>query len=270
VKRLRAVCVVLLATLVVGVPLWLVVATSGKSQGQALAPNLSPPVQWHLAENYRRAFDQGEVLSGLVGSLTIVLPTLVLVILFGAMASWILARRASRLSSMVYAVAISGILIPPGIVTVVLELRHLGLAGSSFGLIGVYTGMYLATVIFFITGFVRTLPIELEEAATVDGAGPVRTFFTVVLPLLRPVIATATILVSLYAWNDVFYAFFVLGGGSTSTLPLNLFEVANAGLYLNNWHLIFAYVVLVSGPMVAAFVVAQRKVISGITSGAVK
>jgi len=90
-----------------------------------------------------------------------------------------------------------------------------------------------------------------------------------VVPLLRPVLATATILICLYIWNDVFYAFFVIGGRK-DTLPLNLFQVASAGLYLNNWHLIFAYVVLMSIPLLAVFTVAQRRIIAGITGGAVK
>jgi raffinose/stachyose/melibiose transport system permease protein len=97
----------------------------------------------------------------------------------------------------------------------------------------------------------------------------VMVFWRIVLPLLRPVLATATILICLYVWNDVFYAFFVIGG-RLDTLPLNLFRVASAGLYLNNWHLIFAYVVLMSLPLVVVLAVAQRKIISGITGGAVK
>ena len=128
----------------------------------------------------------------------------------------------------------------------------------------------MSIVIFFITGFVRTIPIELEEAARIDGAKPVRIFFTIILPLLRPVIATATILVCLYIWNDVFYAFFVLGGGSTTTLQLNLFQIASSNLYQNNWNLIFAYVVMSSLPLLVVFIFAQRKIISGITGGAVK
>jgi raffinose/stachyose/melibiose transport system permease protein len=98
----------------------------------------------------------------------------------------------------------------------------------------------------------------------------VRVFWRIILPLLRPVIATATIMVMLFAWSDIFYAFFVLGGGDRATLPLNLYQVASAQLYLNNWHLIFAYVVMMSLPMVLVFVIAQRRIVSGITSGAVK
>ena len=267
--RLRPVAVVLLVLLVMGVPLWLVVVTAGKSQAEALSPDLSLPSQWHLWENLAQVWEQGEVPKAFIGSVLVVAPSVVLVLALGSMASWILARRASRFTAVLYALAISGIVLPPAVVTIVLLLRLLGLAGSPVGMIGVYVGIYMSTVIFFVTGFVRTVPLSLEEAARMDGAGPLRVFFSVILPLLRPVLATATILICLYVWNDVFYAFFVIGG-RLDTLPLNLFQVANAGLYLDNWHLIFAYIILMSLPLLAVFAVAQRKIISGITGGAVK
>ncbi|MEV0456701.1 carbohydrate ABC transporter permease [Catellatospora methionotrophica] len=267
--RLQPVVATLLGLTVIGIPLWLVVATAGKSRGEALTPNLSPPGDWHLLDNLRQVWVEGDVPAAFFGSLLVVAPAVAGVLVIGSMAAWVLARRASRLNAALYALAISGIVLPPAVVTVVLLLRQLGLAGSAVGMIGVYLGIYLSTVIFFVTGFVRTVPVSLEEAAQIDGATPVRVFLRVVLPMLRPVLATATILVCLYVWNDVFYAFFVIGG-RLDTLPLNLFRVASAGLYLNNWHLIFAYVILMSLPLVVLLAIAQRKIISGITSGAVK
>lgn len=268
-RWLQPVVTPVLVLVAIGVPLWLVLMTAGKSRGEALNPDLSPPSEWHLLDNLRQVWVEGEVLPASLGSLLVVVPAVLGVLLFGSMAAWILARRATRLNAVLYALAISGIVLPPAVVTVVLLLRQLGLAGTAVGMIGVYMGIYMSTVIFFVTGFVRTIPSSLEEAAQMDGAGPMKVFWLVVLPLLRPVLATATILVCLYVWNDVFYAFFVIGG-RVDTLPLNLFRVASAGLYLNNWHLIFAYVVLMSLPLIAVFAVAQRKIISGITSGAVK
>lgn len=267
---LHAVAVLLLTAVVIGVPLWLVLITSMKSQGEALLPSLALPRDgWHLVENYSTVIEDGDLFAALLGSAAIVIPSVAFVLLLAAMASWVLARRTGRVMSVLYALGISGLILPPAVVTLVLLLRQLGLAGTLQGMVMVYVGIYMSTAIFFITGFIRTIPAELEEAARVDGAGPVRTFFTVVLPLLRPVMATATILICLYIWNDVFYAFFVIGG-RLDTLPLNLFQVASAGAYLNNWHLIFAYVVLMSLPLVAVFVIAQRRIISGITGGAVK
>ncbi|MFF3847713.1 carbohydrate ABC transporter permease [Streptomyces sp. NPDC002328] len=269
-RWLQPTAVVLIAAVTIGIPLWLVAVTSVKPQAEAIKPNLSLPHQVQAAENYQQTFDQGKVVQGFVNSLLVVVPSVVLVLLLGAGAAWVFARRSGRLAGTLYALSISGLLLPPAVITIVMELRQIGLAGTQLGMIAVYTGMYLSTSIFFMTGFIRNLPEELEEAARMDGAGPARVFFQVVLPLLRPVIATATIMVMLFAWSDIFYAFFVLGGGEKATLPLNLYQVASAQLYLNNWHLIFAYVVMMSLPMVAVFVVAQRRIVAGITSGAVK
>jgi raffinose/stachyose/melibiose transport system permease protein len=262
--------VVLLAALAVGVPLWLVAVTSAKPQAEAIKPNLDLPRHWQPASNYADAVSQGEMLRGFLNSLLVVVPSVVLVLLLGVGAAWVFARRKSKLVSAAYALCISGLLLPPAVITIVMELRQLGLSNTRPGMIAVYTGMYLSTSIFFMTGFIRAIPMELEEAARMDGASPSRIFWRIVLPLLRPVIATATIMVMLYAWSDIFYAFFVLGGGERATLPLNLYQVASAQLYLNNWHLVFAYVVVMSLPMVAVFLVGQRKIVSGITSGAVK
>ena len=260
---------VVVAILLLGIPFWLVILTASKEQAEALQPNLALPSEWRLFENFATVFQDGEMLAAFGGSLLVMVPAVLGVLILGSMAAWILGRRTSRPLAFLYALAISGIVLPPAVVTIVLLLRQLGLAGTALGMVGVYMGMYLSTVIFFVTGFVRTIPIELEEAARVDGASPARVFVKIILPLLMPVLATATILICLYIWNDVFYALFVVGG-RLDTLPLNLYQVASSGLYLQNWHLIFAYIILMSLPLLITFVVAQRKIISGITSGAVK
>lgn len=262
--------VIVLTAVVIGIPLWLALVTSAKSQGEANLPDLSLPGVWHLWDNYSQAFTQGRMLWALFGSLLVMVPSVAGVLIFGSLASWVLARRSGRVMAVLYSAAISGIILPPAVVTIVLLLRQLNLASTPIGMMLVYMGMYMSLVIFFVTGFVRTIPVEVEEAARMDGARPLGIFIKVVLPLLRPVIATATILICLYIWNDVFYAFFVLGGGAYSTLPLNLYSVASSNLYQNNWNLVFAYVVLMSLPLVVVFVVAQRRIISGITGGAVK
>lgn len=259
----------LMMVFLLGVPFWLVVVTAGKNQAEALNPSLTLPTKWNLLENFSQVIQDGRMVKAFFGSLVIMVPSVLGVLILGSMASWILARRKDKRTSFIYALGISGIVLPPAVVTIVLLLRQMGLAGTAPGMIGVYMGMYMSTVIFFVTGFVRTIPYELEEAARVDGAGPVRIFIQIILPLLGPTLATATILICLYIWNDVFYALFVIGG-RIDTLPLNLYQVASAGLYLQNWHLIFAYIVLMSLPLLITFAVMQRKIISGITGGAVK
>ncbi len=268
-RAVQPIAAVLVALALLGIPFLLTVLTASKTQAEAFVPTLALPSEWHLFDNFATVIGDGRMIAAFGGSVLIMVPAVLGVLILGSMAAWILGRRTSKGLAFVYAVAISGIVLPPAVVTIVLLLRQLGLAGTPVGMIGVYMGMYMSTVIFFVTGFVRTIPLELEEAARVDGASPVKVFVKIILPLLMPVLATATILICLYIWNDVFYALFVVGG-RLDTLPLNLYQVASAGLYLQNWHLIFAYIILMSLPLLITFMVAQRKIISGITSGAVK
>ena len=258
-----------LVVLLLGVPFWLVIVTASKNQAEALNPNLALPTHWQLFQNFGEVLNQGRMIPAFFGSLLVLVPSVAGVLILGSMAAWVFGRRAGRGITIAYTLAISGIVLPPAVVMIVLLLKEIGLDGTPLGMIGVYMGMYLSTVIFFVTGFVRTIPRELEEAARVDGASPVKVFFLVILPLLGPTLATATILISLFIWNDVFYALFVVGG-RLDMLPLNLYQVASAGLYLNNWQSIFAYIILMTLPLLIVFMVMQRKIISGITSGAVK
>lgn len=268
----QAVHMVLLVVLVVfslGLPFYLLFITASKSQAEALQLSLRLPTEWHLIDNFRTVLTEGKMITAFLGSVAVTVPAVLLALICGSMASWILARRATKPMTIVYALCISGLILPPAVVSVMLLLKTIGLAGTAVGMICVYVGIYLSTVIFFVTGFIRTIPISLEESARIDGASPARIFFTIVLPLLGPTLGAATILLILYIWNDVFYALFILSG-KFDTLPLNLYNVASAGLHLNNWHLIFAYIILMSLPLLVIFAVAQRKIISGITGGAVK
>ncbi|WP_216386579.1 carbohydrate ABC transporter permease [Arcanobacterium phocae] len=269
-QRIRhAVLVFVVIAVLLAIPFWVAFVTAGKSQAEAVTPNLSLPSSWQLFENFAAVMTEGKMLKAFLGSVIVTVPSVVIALLFGSMAAWIFARKTSRANAILYTIFISGLILPPSVVTMMLLLKILGLAGTAVGMIGVYTGIYLSIVIFFITGFVRTIPYSLEEAARIDGAGPTQIFFKVIFPLLMPTLASATILVVLYIWNDVFYALFILSG-KLDTLLLNLYNVASAGLYLNNWHYIFAYIILISIPLLIIFIVGQRKIISGITGGAVK
>lgn len=266
---IHIILVVLVMAILLGIPFWLLIVTAGKSQAEAIVPNMSLPSHWQLLENFKTVLTDGEMIKAFFGSIVVTVPSVFLALLFGSMASWILARRTTKPMALVYTLGISGLILPPAVVTVMMLLKMIGLSGTAPGMIGVYIGIYMSTVIFFVTGFIRTIPISLEEAARMDGAKPMRIFFTIILPLLGPTLATATILVTLYIWNDVFYSLFILSG-KMDLLPLNLYNVASAGLYLNNWHLIFAYIILMSLPLLLIFAFTQRKIISGITGGAVK
>ena len=139
VRRLvQPISALVLAVLFIGTPLWLVLVTSAKPLGETEVPSLNLPHKIAAAQNYSNAFTNGNMLQGLMNSVIVVVPSAIIILILGAMASWIFARRTGRLASWAYGLVIVGLLIPPAVVTLVLELRFIGIADSQLGLIATY------------------------------------------------------------------------------------------------------------------------------------
>jgi raffinose/stachyose/melibiose transport system permease protein len=250
-------------------PLWILLVNSAKTQGDASHLGLGLPKTWKLVDNYSTVLHQGAVLHGLANTLIVTVPATLGTLVLGSFAAWIFARGRSRTLAWLYYVSIVGILVPPTIIGSVLVLKWIGLLGSYLGLILFYIGTFLSFAIFFITGFIKTIPYELEEAARIDGAGPFRIYRKIILPLLGPVLATMFIVCLLFMWNDFFYPFYILTHPDQRTLMLGLYNFVSGDLYEIRWNLAFADVVIVSLPLVLVYFVAQRRVLSGLMSGAV-
>lgn len=250
-------------------PFWLLLVNSFKTQGQASVISLSLPKVWHVIENYRTVIDQGAYFTGLKNSLIITVPTILVVLLLGSMAAWAYARSSSRTLRLCYLSSTLSIVLPPAIIPTVYILMQLGINGSRFGYFLTLSGTRVGMVIFLATGFVRTLPYSLEEAAQIDGASRWRIYWSVVLPLLRPVLFTAAIMQVMSVWNDFFYALFLLHSQSEATLPLLLYQFASTSSTGVAWNLVFADVVLTGLPLFIIYIVLQRRVMSGLTEGSV-
>ena len=260
----RKVILVGFALIAVGIPVWLVVVNSFKPLGEANALGLGLPGSWAGAENYATVFEDGEVAKGLRNTIIVAIPTVILVLLLGGMAAWAFARHRGRSASLLYYLCISGVLIPPAIVASYQVLRTIGLQGTHPGLVLFYAGAWMAFAIFLTTGFVKTIPVELEEAARLDGAGSLTIFRRIIFPLLLPINITAGFILLLFVWNDLLYAFFMLTGRDNRTLILGLFNVVSGYQYQIRWNLVFANVVIVSAPLAIAFLLAQRRIVAGL------
>lgn len=258
------------AFLTVLMPLWIVLVNSAKPQGEANELGVGLPSIWRISANYGQVFHDGDVLDGLKNTLIVTVPALLGILLFGSFAAWIFARGRSRTIRALYYVSIVGILVPPAIVGSVLVLRWYGIYGRYLGLILFYMGIFLSFAIFFITGFIKTIPLELEESARIDGASPVRIFRKVILPLLTPILATTFVVLLLFLWNDFIYPFYILPSSDKRTLTLGLYNFVSGSMYETRWNLVFADVVLVSLPLVVVYFFAQRRVMAGLMGGAVK
>jgi N,N'-diacetylchitobiose transport system permease protein len=154
------------------------------------------------------------------------------------------------------------------VIPLFIDLKHLAMLNSLAGLVAVYVGFALPFGIWMLRGFVAAVPRELEEAAAIDGAGPVRTFFRVLLPLVAPGLVATSIFSFITAWNELIFAYTFLKDQDKATLPIMLqFFFARSG---NDWGPIMAASTLLTLPVIAFFLTVQRRMVSGLVAGAVK
>lgn len=267
---LRLTIVWIVTLLLIGGPLYIVVNTAMKPIEEATTVSVTLPTRFGFFENLAAVVGDGRTLTGFLNSCLITIPTVTLTLLFGAMAAWIFGRSDRRWIQALYYVAISAVMLPPTIITTIRVLQELRIYGTQPGLILFYIGISVGGAIFLMTGFVKNIPLEVEEAARIDGASSLRVFWSVILPSLRPVVLVSLVSIMLSIWNEFFFAYFLLPDRTLQTLPLGLYNFASANTYQFNWGLIFTHVIIVSLPLIIVFLFAQKSIISGLLGGAVK
>ena len=211
-------------------------------------------------------------------STVITIVSLILLILFGSMAAWVISRNHKKAwATAIYMVFIASMIIPFQVVMLPLvsTFRDVGkfigisMLQSVQGIVFAYLGFGGAMTVFILTGFIKGIPYELEEAAAIDGCSPEGTFFKIIFPLLRPVITTVTILNGMWIWNDYLLPSLMLGqNGKVKTLPVAV--QAFVGSYVKQWDLILSAALLAILPMIIVFLIGQKQIMSGMVEGAVE
>jgi raffinose/stachyose/melibiose transport system permease protein len=255
------------------VPLWLLLVNSFKPYTEAASLTLSLPRHWAIQANYATALHQWGFLAALKNSAIVVIPTMLVVVFCGSLAAWAFARSDSMTMKVVFNISVLSILLPPAVLPTIYLLEKLHLQATLWGYTLAMMGTRMGIVIFLTTGFLRSFPRSLEDAAAIDGANRVQTYRRIILPLLRPVLLVGGVILIISVWNEFFFALFLLGGSNQSTLPLALYQHAassatNQVTYL--WNLIFADVVLTSLPVLIVYLFVNRRLISGLSEGALK
>ena len=247
-------------------PVYVLVTLSFKSTPEISGGGLGLPSSLETA-NYTQAWSTAHIGAALVNSTIITSISLVALVAVGSTASYYLARKQSRLSYGMYIIFLLGIILPFQLALVPLYrlVEDAGLLGSYTSMVLFYTGLQTPFTIFLYTGFLRALPREYGEAALVDGASHWQSFRRVTFPLLRPITGTVIILNAVTVWNDFLTPLIYLGGSPNETLPVVVYQFV--GQYVSNWGYIFAAVVLASLPMLLLFLILQRYVIKGFSSG---
>lgn len=257
----------LLISLIVLIPFAMVVLGAFKDPVQAALFDLSLPQHWHF-ENYQQVFIEGNFLNAMFNSLKIILASVPFTILISAPCALYLGRISTKLSRRLHDILTVGVYLPVSIIPSLVLMKFLDINGTIFGISLIYIAIRSSWSIFLLTGFVRTIPRELDEAAIVDGCGPLRLLFWVVVPLMRPILLTCIIIITMWNWNDFHLPLYFLSSNSTMTLPMTVYYFYGGSG--SSWNLIFANLLMASLPIIIIFFFCQRYIVSGLTSGAVK
>ncbi|AEE97744.1 carbohydrate ABC transporter permease [Mahella australiensis] len=257
-------CILSLAILI---PFLLVIINSFKTKQEAVLMNFALPKEFQW-QNYITVIQKGKLVQSFLNSILYASGTMVFTILATSMAAFVLARRRTKLNQFIYFFIILGIMLPLNFVALMKVMQILHLINSRIGLIILYTAMQVPFGVFIIYGFVGTIPREIDEAAVIDGAGPWKMFFSIIFPLLKPVLVTVMLLVFMGAWNDFITPLYMLN--TASKWPMTLAVYSFFGRYESEWNLVFADIVLTCLPVFIVYLLGQNQIVSGMTSGAVK
>jgi raffinose/stachyose/melibiose transport system permease protein len=258
------------AGIVFVVPFIFIVLTAAKDRTEAALLEFTPPSEWLLIGNILEVLDtrNGIVVRAMLNSIILTVGSVALIVLLSAMVGFVLQRRRDRTGSAVIALMLAGLVIPPAIVPTIFVLQSLGIFKTLFGLILVEVAFTMPFAILIFRAFMSAIPRELDEAAIIDGAGPITLFRRITFPLLRPAIITVTVVASVAIYNDFVNPLYFLPGNDNVTAQLTLFSFQSQ--FSTRWHLLFADVLLITIPPLIMFMFFQRQIVSGMTAGAVK
>ncbi|MEU8664506.1 carbohydrate ABC transporter permease [Actinoplanes philippinensis] len=252
------------------VPFAFILLTAGKTAQESALLDFSWPSRWAFAENFQAVVEARDYLLiiAFINSTILTVASVSVVVVLAAMAGFVLQRRRTRLTKAVNLVILSGLVLPPAVVPTIWVLQRLGLFKTMPGLILVEIAYAMAFCVLLFQAFIAGIPKELDEAATIDGAGPLSLFFRVVLPLLRPIIVTVVVVQTVFIWNDFTSPLYFLPGDENATVQLTLFNFQ--GQYTNSYNLLFMDILLVTVPPLIMFMIFQRQIVSGMVAGSVK
>lgn len=261
-------------------PFFIVIINSAKASLEIITDPIAMPDRWgQLWTNITEIWNKPSIRysSSVVSSTIITLSSLATISVFSAMAAWVLVRTKSKLSTVIFLFFLSGLIIPFQVVMFPLvslfrtinEVFDIKMLRTYHGMIIAYIGFGAPLAVFMFHGFIKSIPKELEEAATIDGCNKPQIFFLIIMPILKPIFVTIIILNAIWIWNDFLLPSLVLGvGQDIQTIPL---AIANfAGSFVKKWDLIMTAVLMAAFPIIIGFILLQKHIIKGMVSGSIK
>lgn len=269
-KIMAEIFAILLTVILFVIPFYFILINSFKNSKEASKMNLQWPNVFQILENYREVIQAQDymLVRAFFNSAFITVVSIVILVFVCAMAGFILQRRKSKPLTIVHFLFLAGLMIPPAVVPTIWVLNGIGMFKTMAGLILIEVAINIPFAIILYSGFVATIPREIDEAALVDGAGSLNFFFRMILPLLKPVTSTIIVLTSVNVFNDFVNPLYFLPGAENATAQLTLYNFMS--LYNTSYNLLFADVVLLTIPPLLLFLIFNKRIVAGMTAGAVK
>ncbi len=260
----------LLCMLVFVLPFIFIGLMAMKSKPEAALMSFSLPAKVLLWDNFWTVVQNRDymLLRAYMNSILITVGAVTLLVFFGAMVGYVLQRRPSRTSSVIYGFVLAGLMIPPAVVPTIWVLQSLGLFKTLSGMALIQVAYGLAFSVLLYRAFIASIPRELDEAAIIDGAKPWQVFFKVILPLLKPVTLTNIVVQSVGIFNDFTNPLYYLPGTQNVTVQLTLYNFRTQ--FQTQFNLLFMNMLLITIPPLILFIFFNRQIVAGMTSGAVK
>lgn len=249
------------------VPFWMVLVNSFKSREEAALVNIALPSTWNAIQNYVTMCEESGFFTALRNSICLTVPTVLGILIFSSMLSFVIQRRNTKASRRLQNLVMLGMFLPLQMIPTYFICYYLQVRtfiAAFFVLVA--TGLPMS--VFLYTGFLKSIPRELDESAMLDGCSCFTLYRKIIFPLLKPMTVTVFIINFMTVWNDFGTTIYFLNTSSNYTLPLTIYNFF--GIHSSEWNLIFANVVFVSLPVIIVYFLAQNQIVAGMTAGAVK
>lgn len=277
-KRFINIIINILVLLVCGVylfPIYLVIVNSFKNRSELYENIMALPSALDF-KYYEQAMEKMNFLTALKNSLIVTVISTLIIILFASMAAWMLVRVNNLLSKIIFNLLVATMLIPfqTLMMPLVQEMGwvrgnlHIPMLDTLGGLIYMNVGFGVSMAVFLYHGFVKSIPVSLEEAAQIDGANRLEIFFKIVFPMLKPTTMTVAILDVIWMWNDYLLPSLALSSKANRTIPLS--TAAFFGQFTIEWNMAMAGLMLTIIPVIIFYLCAQKHIVKGVVAGAVK
>ncbi|MDD6307244.1 MAG: carbohydrate ABC transporter permease [Clostridiales bacterium] len=253
-------------------PIFLVVINSLKKKGFIMKAPFSLPDSRSFfgLTNFVKGIEKTNFFAAFGNSVIITVGSVAAIVLFTSMCAWFITRVKNKVTTAIYMLCLFSMIVPFQMVMFPLsKLANMMKLSNPIGIILVYLGFGAGLAVFMFCGFVKSIPLEIEEAAMIDGCTPIQTFFQVVFPIMKPTVITVAILQAMWIWNDYLLPYLVLDLKKYKTIPI-VIQYLKGGYGAVDWGTMMAMLVLAIIPIIIFYVACQKYIIEGVVAGAVK